>query len=69
MYYSKNAGRGGVNQVNYNNPAYDKIYEQAQLRLVPPAGTIAQGGAAPAASPTPAAPSASLPNDADKVTS
>ena len=43
--------------------------QQAQLRLVPPAGTIAQGGAAPAASPTPAAPSASLPNDADKVTS
>jgi oligopeptide transport system substrate-binding protein len=29
LYYSKNAGRGGVNQVNYSNPEYDKIYEQA----------------------------------------
>jgi sec-independent protein translocase protein TatB len=45
--------------------------QQAQLRLVPPAGAVAQGGAAPAASPAPAAPSApaaSPSNDADKGT-
>ncbi len=29
LYYSKNAGRGGVNQVNYTNPEFDKLYEQA----------------------------------------
>jgi TatA/E family protein of Tat protein translocase len=40
--------------------------QQAQLRLVPPAGAVAQGGAAPAGSP--AAPSASPSNDADKGT-
>jgi sec-independent protein translocase protein TatB len=32
--------------------------QQAQLRLVPPAGAVAQGEAAPAAPPAPAAPSA-----------
>jgi sec-independent protein translocase protein TatB len=48
--------------------------QQAQLRLVPPAGAVAQGGAAPAAqggaapaaSPAPAAPSASPSDDANK---
>jgi sec-independent protein translocase protein TatB len=40
--------------------------QQAQLRLVPPAGAVAQGGAAPAASPAPAAPSASPSDDASK---
>ncbi len=29
LYYSKNAGVGGVNSCNYNNPEYDKLYEQA----------------------------------------
>lgn len=29
LFYSKNAGRGGVNSVNYSNPDYDKLYEQA----------------------------------------
>jgi sec-independent protein translocase protein TatB len=43
--------------------------QQAQLRLVPPAGAVAQGGAAPAApSPGPSAPSASPSNDASKGT-
>src|SRR5438067_9214766 len=46
--------------------------QQAQLRLVPPAGAVAQGGAPPAASPAPAAaPSAApapSPNDTDKGT-
>jgi TatA/E family protein of Tat protein translocase len=40
--------------------------QQASLRLVPPAGAIAQGAAAPAAPPAPAAPSASPSNDASK---
>ena len=29
LFYSKNAGPGGVNQVSYNNPEYDKLYEQS----------------------------------------
>ena len=42
--------------------------QQAQLRLVPPAGAVAQDAAAPAVPPAPAAPSASPSNDADKGT-
>jgi len=43
--------------------------QQAQLRLVPPAGAVPQGGAtAPVASPAAEAPSASPSNDASKGT-
>jgi ABC-type transport system substrate-binding protein len=31
LFYSKNAGRGGDNAVNYINPAYDKLYEEASV--------------------------------------
>ena len=42
--------------------------QQAQLRLVPPAGAVAQGGATPAAAPAPAAPVAAADGDASKGT-
>ena len=42
--------------------------QQAQLRLVPPAGAVAQGGPAPATPSAPAAPSAPPSNDASKGT-
>lgn len=42
--------------------------QQAQLRLVPPAGAVAQGEAASPAPAAPSAPAASPSNDAEKVT-
>jgi len=42
--------------------------QQAQLRLVPPAGSVPQGAPAPAASPAADAPSAPASTDADKGT-
>jgi ABC-type transport system substrate-binding protein len=29
LFYSKNAGQGGVNSSNYSNPEFDKLYEEA----------------------------------------
>jgi ABC-type transport system substrate-binding protein len=31
LFYSKNAGPGGMNSTNYSNPEFDKLYEQSMV--------------------------------------